>query len=69
MSDDQSFTEQTRRFQRALVERALRESRWNVAEAARRLEISRSYLNRLIKLHGLVRDTRPESKGRRAPPR
>jgi len=51
-----SFQEATRRFQRELVSRMLRETDWNVAEAARRLDLARSHVYNLIKAFGLTRD-------------
>ena len=45
----------TRQFQKQLVKRMLEETDWNIAEAARRFEMSRSNLNNLIKAFKLVR--------------
>jgi Nif-specific regulatory protein len=50
-----TFQEATRRFQGKLVEDALAACEWNVSEAARRLDLSRSHLNDLIRAYGLVR--------------
>ncbi|HHH28040.1 MAG TPA: sigma-54-dependent Fis family transcriptional regulator [Polyangiaceae bacterium] len=50
-----TFQEATRRFQRDLVERTLQETGWNVSEAAKRLDVARSYLYKLIDAHGLER--------------
>jgi Nif-specific regulatory protein len=52
----ETFQEATRRFQRDLIERALDEADWNVSEAARRLEVARSYLYQLIQSFGLSRN-------------
>jgi Nif-specific regulatory protein len=49
------FQEATRRFQARLVRETLEASGWNVSEAARTLELSRSRLNELIRAHGLMR--------------
>lgn len=50
-----TFQQATRRFQRDLVERTLQETAWNVSEAAKRLDVARSYLYKLIGAHGLER--------------
>jgi len=50
-----TFQEATRRFQRQLLTSALDDTGWNVSEAARRLDLARSYLYDLIKAHGLQR--------------
>ncbi len=50
-----SFHGATRVFQRRLVERALAGESWNVSAVARRLDLSRSRLNELIRSFGLVR--------------
>ncbi len=50
-----SYQEETRRFQGRLVEQTLGACEWNVSEAARRLDLSRSHLNELIRAYGLVR--------------
>ncbi len=42
-------------FQRRYIAAILEETDWNVSEAARRLDIARSYLYELIKAHGLGR--------------
>ncbi len=55
-----SFQDATRRFQARLVEETLVASDWNVSETARRLDLSRSHLNDLIRAFGLVRK-RPQS--------
>ena len=50
-----TFQEATRRFQHQLLASALDDTGWNVSEAARRLDLARSYLYDLIKAHGLQR--------------
>ncbi len=50
-----TFQEATRGFQRDLVERTLVACDWNVAEAARRLDVARSYVYTLIKTFDIVR--------------
>lgn len=50
-----TFQEATRRFQRELLERALADADWNVAETARRLDIARSHVYNLIQAFGLSR--------------
>jgi transcriptional regulator with GAF, ATPase, and Fis domain len=54
-----TFQEATRRFQRELVLGTLAETSWNVAEAARRLDLARSHVYNLIRAFGLERE--PES--------
>lgn len=54
-SNELTFQEATRRFQKSLVEQALTASGWNVLETARKLDITRSYLYTLIRTYGLVR--------------
>ena len=44
----ETFQEATRNFQKGLLERTLQETGWNVSEAARRLDIARSYAYQLI---------------------
>jgi Nif-specific regulatory protein len=48
----------TRQFQARVVREALEESGWNVVEAARRLDVARSQLYKLIRAFGLERDKR-----------
>ncbi|GIW43880.1 MAG: hypothetical protein KatS3mg077_1162 [Candidatus Binatia bacterium] len=48
-----SFHQATRRFQAQLLRRTLLETGWNVTEAARRLDLARSHVHRLIRLFGL----------------
>jgi Nif-specific regulatory protein len=50
-----TFQEETRRFQAALVQRALETADWNVAAAARTLDLTRAHLYNLIKAFGLSR--------------
>jgi Nif-specific regulatory protein len=50
-----TFQEETRRFQTALVQRALEGADWNVAAAARGLDLTRAHLYNLIKNFGLSR--------------
>jgi Nif-specific regulatory protein len=54
--NDPTFQEATRRFQRDLLERTLRDLDWNVTEAARRLDLARSHVYNLVKAFGLSRD-------------
>ncbi len=53
-----TFQEETRRFQSALLQRALEAYNWNVVETARRLDIARSHLYGLIRAFGLERRRR-----------
>ncbi len=50
-----TFQEATRRFQRALLLRALDESGWNITETAQRLDLARSHIYNLVKAFGLQR--------------
>jgi Nif-specific regulatory protein len=50
-----SFQAATRRYQAQLVARTLDETGWNIVEAARRLEVTRSHVYNLIRAHGLER--------------
>ena len=50
-----TFQEATRLFQRDLLVHTLEDTRWNVAEAARRLGLARSHVYNLIALHELKR--------------
>jgi len=50
-----SYQEATRRFQAQLVRRSLEEVDWNVSEAARRLDLTRPYVHKLISSFGLTR--------------
>ncbi len=51
----ETFAAATQAFQRRLIERVLGEEDWNVSAAARRLDLSRSRLNELIRGFGLRR--------------
>jgi Nif-specific regulatory protein len=55
-----TFQEETRRFQAALVARALEATDWNIAAAARALDLTRAHVHNLIKGFGLSRK-RPSS--------
>ena len=57
-SEHGTFQEETRHFQKALLARALKAADWNVATAARRLDITRGHVYALIKAFGLSRDGR-----------
>ncbi|MDJ0853416.1 MAG: sigma 54-interacting transcriptional regulator [Myxococcota bacterium] len=48
----------TRRFQAKLVQKVLEEAGWNVSEAARRLDVARSHIYKLISAFGLERKER-----------
>ncbi len=50
-----TFQEQTRRFQSQLLRETLDETDWNIAEAARRLDLARSHVYTLIRAFGLER--------------
>ena len=50
-----TFQEATRRFQQELLELTLKETDWNVTEAARRLDLARSHIYNLIQAFGLSR--------------
>jgi Nif-specific regulatory protein len=50
-----SYQEAMRRFQGQLVRRTLEEADWNVSEAARRLDLARPYLHKLMSSLGIVR--------------
>jgi Nif-specific regulatory protein len=51
-----TFQEATRQFQRGLLEKTLRETRWNISETARRLDLVRSHVYTLISAFNLQRD-------------
>jgi len=55
LSADVTLQEATRRFQRELVRAALDGTEWNVAEAARRLDVSRGHAYKLIQELGIAR--------------
>ena len=50
-----SFQEATRRFQAELLRKVLDEASWNVSEAARRLDLTRSHVYNLIRAFGFTR--------------
>lgn len=50
-----AYHEATKRFQRQLLEDTLRNTEWNVSEAARRLELGRAQVHNLINRFGLKR--------------
>ena len=50
-----SYQEATRRFQAQLVRRTLEEVDWNVSEAARRLDLGRPYVHKLMSSFGITR--------------
>ena len=54
-ASDLGFQEATRQFQGKLVADTLTAAGWNVSEAARRLDLSRSHLNELIRAFSLSR--------------
>jgi Nif-specific regulatory protein len=54
-SSSVTFQEQTRRFQAQLLRETLHETDWNIAEAARRLDLARSHVYTLIRAFGLER--------------
>lgn len=53
-----SFHEETRRFQKELLQRVLKETDWNITESARRLDLARAHVYNLIRSFGLSRRTR-----------
>jgi transcriptional regulator of acetoin/glycerol metabolism len=50
-----TYQQATRQFQKEFVADTLRELDWNIAETAKRLDVARSYLYSLIKIHGIER--------------
>jgi transcriptional regulator with PAS, ATPase and Fis domain len=54
-TEECTYEDATRRFQRAFLEQELARQDWNVSETARRIGIARSHLNDLVRAHGLVR--------------
>ena len=50
-----TFQEATRCFQAELLRKALEDSEWNVSETARRLDLARSHVYKLISAFGLER--------------
>ena len=57
MQGSQSLQVQIHEVRSEIVRAALRDTAWNVSEAARRLDIARSYLYKLIQVHGIRRDS------------
>ena len=55
-SEHGTFQGETQEFQKRLLSRALKAADWNVATAARRLDITRGHVYALIKAFGLARD-------------
>jgi Nif-specific regulatory protein len=55
-SEHGTFQGETRKFQKQLLERALKSADWNVATAARHLDITRGHVYALIKAFGLARE-------------
>ncbi len=51
-----TFQESTRRFQAELLRRCLEETGWNVSETARRLDVARSHVYKLISAFGIERE-------------
>lgn len=56
VSEPHSFQQATREFQRKLVAGALADAGWDVREAAKRLELTRSHVYNLIRSFGISRD-------------
>jgi DNA-binding NtrC family response regulator len=54
--ESRTFQEETRRFQRELLCRALIETDWNITETARRLDLARAHIYNLIKSFGISKD-------------
>ena len=52
-----TYQDATRHFQRRFVKETLDEVDWSVSEAARRLDLGRTYLYRLIASLGITRGT------------
>lgn len=50
-----TFQEATRQFQRRLIEDTLEANGWSVADAARELDITRSHIYTLLRVHGIPR--------------
>lgn len=51
-----TYQEQMQHYRREVVARALHDAEWNVSEAARQLDVARSYLNKLIKALDITRE-------------
>ncbi|HXJ34435.1 MAG TPA: sigma-54-dependent Fis family transcriptional regulator [Candidatus Eisenbacteria bacterium] len=54
-SPPETFQNATRQFQRQLLQDALEESGWNIMQAARRLDLTRTHVYNLIRAFGLRR--------------
>jgi Nif-specific regulatory protein len=54
-NEGQTFQEATRNFQARLLRQALEDAGWNVTEVARRLDLARSHVYKLIHAFGLER--------------
>lgn len=52
-----TYQDATRQFQKEFLERTLTECDGNVSEAARRIDVSRTYLHALLKGFGIARPT------------
>jgi Nif-specific regulatory protein len=50
-----TFQEATRRFQERLLRETIEDTRWNIVETARRLDLARSHVYNLIRAFGLER--------------
>jgi transcriptional regulator of acetoin/glycerol metabolism len=50
-----TFQEATRRFHAELIRKTLEDTDWNVSESARRLDLARSYVYKLIHAFGIDR--------------
>ena len=50
-----TYQDATRHFQRRLVQQTLEDVGWNISEGARRLDVGRTYLYRLIGTLGVER--------------
>ncbi|HET6283349.1 MAG TPA: sigma-54 dependent transcriptional regulator [Polyangia bacterium] len=53
-----TFQQATRAFQARLLERTLNENGWNIVEVANRLDLARSHIYNLVRVHGLKREPR-----------
>ncbi|HEY4244596.1 MAG TPA: sigma 54-interacting transcriptional regulator [Kofleriaceae bacterium] len=60
-----TFHEATRAFQQRLVREALERNSWNATDAARELDLARSYVYNLIQVFGLERATGDGAGGKR----
>jgi Nif-specific regulatory protein len=54
-ADGETFQEATRRFQGELLRQALEANGWNIVDTARRLDVARSHVYKLINAFGLER--------------